>query len=113
MSSSFAATPFFFIAIIIIVIIVVIVRRAITVAIVIRPTLTVAIAIFIDALGGSMGRNVLLDMEGGGLLVAQMGLFWMGVEIPSSSELIVACVGGFSPPGVASLRFWRRSRTRM
>jgi hypothetical protein len=26
-------------------------------------------------------------------------------------ELIVACVGGFSPWGTASSRFWRRSRT--
>ncbi len=66
-----------------------------------------------SALGGSMGRNVSLDGGGGGSLVARGGLFRMGAEIPASSELIVACVGGFSPRGVASSQFWRRSGTRM
>ena len=52
------------------------------------------------------------DGGGGGSLVEQGGIFWTGAEIPSSSRLIVASVGGVSPWGTARSRFWRRSRTR-
>jgi len=51
------------------------------------------------------GEECVVGWGGGSSLVAREGLFWMGAEIPSPSELIVGCVGGFSPRGVASLRF--------
>ncbi len=59
------------------------------------------------------GEECVVGWGGGGSLVAQGGFFQMGAEIPSSSELIVACMGGFSPRGVASSQFRQRSGTHM
>ena len=65
-----------------------------------------------SALGGSVGRDVSSDGGRGSSLVERGGIFWTGAEIPSSSRLIVASVGGFSPRGTTRSRFWPRSRTR-
>ena len=61
-----------------------------------------------DRWGGMCSR-----MGGGAAHLLSEGVFF-GRERKSHRrrKLIVACVGGFSPPGVASSRFWRRSGMR-
>jgi hypothetical protein len=58
-----------------------------------------------STLGGSVGRGVSLDGRGGSSLVERGGIFWTGAEIPSLTQVIVACLGSFSPLGVGSSQF--------
>ena len=58
-----------------------------------------------STLGGSVGRGVSLDGRGGSSLVERGGIFWTGAEIPSLTQVTVACLGSFSPLGVGSSQF--------
>ena len=48
-----------------------------------------------SALGGSIGRDVMLGGGGGGSLVERGGIFWMGAEIPSSTRADCGVRGWF------------------
>jgi hypothetical protein len=63
-----------------------------------------------SASGGSMRRNMWFG-RGAAHLLSEGVFFGREQKSHCRRELIVGCVGCFSPWGTASSRFWRRSRT--
>ena len=59
-----------------------------------------------SALGGSIGRDVSLGGGGAAHLLSEGVIFGRERKSHRRRELIVVCVGGFSPWGTASSQFW-------